>query len=104
MTGFHQTWVYKEFEKVFGPDSLIATIFHAEVDEISSYEKTNGKADLQTALDAGKAAYDAARAAGDNKGASIIKGVAAFFLSEAKDIKTISTEAATAAVSGYVKA
>lgn len=103
MTGFKNTWVYKEFQKVFGDDSLIADVFHSTVDEIAAYEKTHGKADLELAFQAGQAGYNAARAAGKKVGEALIDGVAAFFLSEAKDIKTISTEAATAALAGKVK-
>lgn len=103
MTGFKNTWVYQEFTKIFGDDSLISEVFHSVVDEIAVYEKTHGKDDLEKALQAGIAAFNKARANQQKVGDSLIQGVEAFFASEAKDIKTISTQAATAALAGKVK-
>lgn len=87
----------------FGADSLLASIFHPVVDEIYAYEKQHGKEQLNIALQAGLAAYNKSRTAGDKVGLSIIDGVSAFFESEAADIKRISTQAATAALAGLVK-
>ena len=105
MTGFKnvENGVKDFFTHFFGSDSLLTKVFHPVVDEILAYEKTHGKEDLQKALDAGETEYRAFRTAGKKVGESLIAGVSAFFESEAKDIKAISTQAATAALAGLVK-